>query len=141
MKGIIFSIMGGIFITLQGVFNSRMSEDLGVWRTNALIHLIGFTLSIVVYSFIRDGRVSGLKEVPPFYLIGGLFGGLIVFGEMSAINELGVAFAVSVLLIAQLLCAFIIDSKGLFGAVKERVKKRHWIGIGIMILGVFIFKM
>jgi len=31
MKGIIFSIAAGLFISLQGVFNTRLGEKIGFW--------------------------------------------------------------------------------------------------------------
>lgn len=141
MKGIIFSIIAGVFISLQGVFNSRMSEELSAWHTTAIVHLVGFIFSIIIYLCVRDGRSEGFREVPILYLLGGVLGIVIVFGEMKAINLLGMSFAIATILIAQLICAFIIDSRGLFGMIKTKVSFQQVIGMAMMLTGVVIFKL
>ncbi|PJN89065.1 DMT family transporter [Bacillus sp. mrc49] len=140
MKGILFSIIAGIFISLQGVFNTRMSEDISGWHTTAIVHLVGFILSIIIYLIARDGRAEGFREVPYFYLLGGILGVVIVFGEMTSINLLGMSLAIATILIAQLLCAFIIDTKGLFGMIKHKVSFQQVIGMAMMLVGVILFK-
>jgi bacterial/archaeal transporter family-2 protein len=141
MKGILFSIVAGVFITLQGVFNSKVSEVLSPWHTTTIVHLIGFIFAIIIYSFVRDGKTKGFREVPFVYVLGGMFGVPIVFGEMTAINLLGMSFAIAALLIAQLICAFLVDAKGLFGISKIQVTKQQIIGMIMMIAGVVIFKL
>lgn len=140
MKGIIFAIIAGIFISLQGVFNSRVSEELSPWHTTTIVHLVGFILSAIIYLFVRDGR-RGFKEVPFIYVLGGMFGVVIVIGEMTAINLLGMSLAIAILLIAQLLCAFMVDVKGLFGMNKIQLTVHQVIGMGMMVAGVTIFKL
>ena len=39
MKGILFALLGGAFITLQGVANARISQDIGTWQTQQLHNL------------------------------------------------------------------------------------------------------
>lgn len=141
MKGIISSIIAGVFISLQGVFNSRMSEELSEWHTTAIVHLVGFIFSIIIYLFVRDGRAEGFQEVPILYLLGGMLGVVIVLGEMTAINLIGMSFAIATILIAQLICAFIIDTSGLFGMIKMKVSIQQVIGMAMMLMGVVIFKL
>ncbi|KOP79660.1 DMT family transporter [Cytobacillus solani] len=140
MKGVLFAIIAGIFISLQGVFNSRLGEELSPWHTTTMVHLVGLTFSAIIYLFVRDGR-KGFKEVPFIYVLGGMFGVVIVVGEMTAINLLGMSLAIAILLIAQLLCAFMVDAKGLFGMNKIHVTIHQVIGMVMMIAGVTIFKL
>ncbi|WP_254778821.1 MULTISPECIES: DMT family transporter [unclassified Bacillus (in: firmicutes)] len=137
----IFSIIAGAFISLHGVFNSRMSEELSPWHTISIVHLVGFIVAIIIYMFVRDGRVKGFGEVPFLYVLGGTFGVVIVLGEMTAIRLLGMSFAIVILLISQLLFAFIVDSNGLFGMSRLKVTFQHVIGMVMMIAGVVIFKL
>ncbi|MDX8362812.1 MULTISPECIES: DMT family transporter [Bacillaceae] len=140
MKGLLYSLAAGIFITLQGAFNARLSDDLGPWHTTSLIHLIGFIISFVIYLFVRDGQRGGFQKTPFLYLLGGTFGVMIVFGQMTAINLIGPTFAVAVLLIAQLFSAFIIETKGLFEEQKQRITWSKLLGIALMFCGVIVFK-
>lgn len=141
MQGILYSLLAGVFICLQSVFNSQASEKLGLWQTNAIVHGLGFLVSFSIFLFVRDGEWQKIGEVNKVYLLGGVFGALIVFAVMKGITSIGPAYSVSILLISQLLVALIIDSLGLFGVEKVPMNLNKVMGIGIMIAGLIIFKL
>ncbi|GED72364.1 hypothetical protein BRE01_60660 [Brevibacillus reuszeri] len=140
MKGSFFAFIGGAFITLQGVANSRISQDIGTWQTATLTQLTGFLTALSILFFVRDKKWLGLKRVKPVYLTSGALAALIIFGNVTAIHQIGATMTVSMLLIAQLSLTFLIDSKGWFGMVKQRMRLPHFIGIGLMIAGVIILR-
>ena len=37
MLAIIYAIISGISMTLQGVFNTRLEEKVGTWETNVIV--------------------------------------------------------------------------------------------------------
>lgn len=141
MQGILFSLLAGILISLQSIFNTRLSEKLGFWQTNTIVHGLGFIVSLLLFIFIRDGNLYKLNEVNKIYLLGGVFGAIIVFSVMKGITLIGPAYAVSLLLISQLIIALIIDSFGLFGADKIAFTFNKVLGIGIMVIGILVFKL
>lgn len=53
MTGIIFSILAGIFMTIQGVFNTRSSEKIGLWETNLLVQGTGFLLTLIIFFYCQ----------------------------------------------------------------------------------------
>lgn len=136
-----FAFLGGACITLQGVANTRISQDIGTWQAATVTQLIGFILAASVWMFTKDGRVSEMKQVKPMYLWGGAFAAIIIFSEVTAIQHIGVTFTISALLIAQLCLTFLVDIKGWFGIVKQKMKLPQFIGIGMMIAGVIILKL
>lgn len=141
MKGILFALVGGACITLQGVANARISQDIGTWQAATITQLTGFVIALIILMFVRDGNWQGFKEVKPLYLTGGAFAAFIIFSEVTAIQEIGVTFTISALLIAQLCLTFIIDVKGWFGVVKQKMRLPQFIGLGMMIAGVVILKL
>ncbi|MDM5278001.1 DMT family transporter [Paenibacillus silvae] len=141
MRGIIFAILGGACITLQGVANARISTDIGTWQAATITQLTGFILAAIILMFVRDTNVQGIKQVKPMYLAGGAFGAVIIFSEVTAIQQIGVTFTISALLIAQLFLTFLIDSNGWFGVLKQKMKLPQFIGIALMITGVIIMKL
>lgn len=140
MKGFIFAFLAGACITLQGVSNARISQDIGTWQAATITQLTGFVMSLIILLFVRDGKRQGFKQVKPLYLIGGAFAAIIIFSEVTAIQSIGVTFTISTLLIAQLCLTFIIDIKGWFGMNKRKMRLPQFIGIGLMIIGVIILK-
>lgn len=140
MKGFIFAFLAGACITLQGVSNARISQDIGTWQAATITQLTGFVMSLIILLFVKDGKWQGFKQVKPLYLIGGAFAAIIIFSEVTAIQNIGVTFTISTLLIAQLCLTFIIDIKGWFGMNKRKMRLPQFIGIGLMIIGVIILK-
>jgi transporter family-2 protein len=140
MKGILFAIAGGAFITLQGVANTKISKDIGTWQAATITQLTGFILAIVILMFVRERKWAGVKKVKPLYLVGGAFGAFVIFSNVSAMQRAGVTLTVSTLLIAQLTLTFIIDNNGWFGLVKQKIRLPQLIGIGMMIAGVVILR-
>lgn len=141
MKGSIFAFLGGFFITLQGVANSRISQDIGTWQAATLTQLTGFIVSLIILLIVRDKSWKKLKQVKPYYLTGGAFGAIIIFSNVTSFHYIGVTLSIAVLLIAQLSLTFLIDSKGWFGLVKQEMKLPQFIGIGMMIAGVILLRL
>ncbi|MFX3649603.1 MAG: DMT family transporter [Paenibacillus sp.] len=141
MRGIIFALLGGACITLQGVANTRISTDMGTWQAATITQLTGFILAALILVFVRDINLQGLRQVKPMYLAGGAFGAVIIFSEVTAIQQIGVTFTISALLIAQLFLTFLVDSNGWFGVVKQKMKLPQFLGIALMITGVIIMKL
>ncbi|MFD0698060.1 DMT family transporter [Paenibacillus sp. GCM10027628] len=140
MRGSIFAFFGGAFITLQGVANSRISQDIGTWQTAAITQLTGFIMALMILMFVRDRKWQGFKRVKPLYLSGGAFGAVIIFSNVTAIHQIGITLTISALLIAQLCLTFLIDINGWFGVLKRKMRAPQFIGIGMMIAGVLILK-
>ncbi|MCL6573814.1 MAG: DMT family transporter [Bacillus sp. (in: Bacteria)] len=140
MKGIIFAFLGGAFITLQGIANTVISEDIGTWQAATITQFTGFILAFLILLFVRDGKWQGFKQVKPLYLIGGAFAAIIIFSNVTSIQRIGVTLSISAILIAQLTLTFIIDSSGWFGLEKQKMKLPQFIGIGMMIVGVVILR-
>lgn len=138
MRGIIFAFFAGAFITLQGVANARISQDIGTWQAAALTQFTGFVAAMLILMFVRDGKWQRFKQVKPLYLMGGAFAAVIIFSNVTAIQQIGVTLTVSILMIAQLGLTFLIDINGWFGVEKLKMRLPQFIGIGMMVTGVII---
>ena len=62
MLGLIFSIVAGIAMSLQGVFNTRLGEKVGSWETNLFVQGTGFLITIIVVMFFGKGDLKALKD-------------------------------------------------------------------------------
>jgi transporter family-2 protein len=140
MRGSLYAFLGGAFITLQGVANSQISQSIGIWQAATITQLTGFLMALLILLFVCDGKLHGFKQVKPLYLTGGAFAAVIIFSNVMAIQQMGVTLTIAAVLIAQLCLTFLIDSYGWFGVVKQKVRLPHFIGIGMMIIGVVILK-
>ncbi|WP_027632740.1 DMT family transporter [Clostridium hydrogeniformans] len=140
MLGLIFSIVAGIAMSLQGVFNTRLGEKVGSWETNLFVQGTGFLITIIVVMFFGKGDLKALKDANKLYLLGGVLGVIITITVMEGIKFMGPSYAIIIILIAQLTAAALIDAFGLFDSHKIIFGWTKIIGIAIMVLGIVIFK-
>ena len=140
MLGFIFAALAGAAMSVQGVFNTRLSEKIGLFESNTIVQCSAFLIALIVMLVFGKGDITKVGEVNKLYLFGGIIGFVITLTVMLAIKNLSPTVAISVILIAQLLVAAIIDAFGLFGSEKVPFTLSKYIGIGLMIAGVIIFK-
>ena len=141
MKGIVFAVLAGVFITLQGTFNAKLSSHIGIWSTSIITHLIGFIIATTIFLLKKEEKIADLKDVKKIYLVAGALGGLIICAETVAIHEMGVTLTAGTLMVAQLLTATVIEMKGLFHIKKIQMERYHIVGTIVMIIGIVVFNM
>lgn len=140
MSGILFSILAGVFMSIQGVLNTRVSNKIGLWETNAFVQGTAFLVSLIVLIFIHTGNFNKIFGINKLYLLGGVLGVGITYSVMKGIHDLGPTFSISTILIAQLVAAALIDMLGLFETQRIPFSMSKVIGVLIMIAGIIIFK-
>ena len=141
MKGIVFAVFAGVFITLQGTFNAKLSSHIGIWSTSIITHFIGFIIATTIFLLKKEEKIADLKDVKKIYLVAGALGGLIICAETIAIHSMGVTLTAGTLMVAQLLTATFIEMKGLFQMKKIQMKRYHIVGTIVMIIGIVVFNM
>lgn len=140
MWGIIFSIISGFAMSVQGVFNTQLSKKIGLWETTLLIQGIAFITAFIVMLVFGDGNIKNLKYANKLYLFAGILGVIITFTVIKGMSLLGPALSVAIILISQLITAALISHFGWFGSPVTLVGIRQCFGVIIMILGIAIFK-
>ena len=141
LKGILFAILGGACITLQGIANTQISKDMGTWQAAAITQTTGFVIALIIMLLVRERDFGAIRKVKPLYITGGLMGAIIIFSEVTAIQKIGVTLTISALLIAQLSLTYLIDINGWFGVIKRKITVPQLLGIAMMIVGVVILKL
>lgn len=142
MLGIITSLIAGICMSFQGVFNTRLSEKVGLWETNVIVQASGLLLTVIAVLIFGTGGFKNIKNCNKLYLLGGALGVIIIYTVMQGIKSLGPTCSISIILVAQLTSAAIIDAFGHSKLDSTQVKfgMTKIIGVIIMIVGILIFK-
>lgn len=141
MLGVIMSIIAGSIMSIQGVFNTRLSEKTGLFESNVIVQGTAFLAALIIMWIFGKGSIRAAGEVNKLYLTGGLLGTAITVTVMLGMKNLTPATAVSIILVSQLLTAGLIDFFGLFGTEKIVFGIRKLIGIIAMISGMLLFKL
>ena len=140
MIGFLFAVVAGAAMSVQGVMNTRLQEHVGLWEANAYTQGTALLLSLIVLWIFGKGDLAKLAGVPKGYLFSGALGLVITITVMLSIKGLSPTVAVSTILIAQLLVAALIDGFGWMGQEKISMNAKQFIGLGLMLGGVILFK-
>ncbi len=73
-------------------------------------------------------------------LLGGAIGAFITYTVIKGMEALGPARAVMLIVVAQLLVAYVIELFGWFGVEKQPWEWRKALGMAIAIAGIIVFK-
>jgi transporter family-2 protein len=139
--GIIFSIIAGALMSIQGVFNTRVGDKVGPWETNLIVQGSGLVLTILIVLIAGNGNFNKIHSVKKLYLLGGIIGVFIIYTVMMGIKNLGTTYSIAIILVSQLITAAAIDCCGLFDTKQIQFHFTKIIGAIVMIAGIIIFRL
>ena len=139
--GILMAILSGILMSVQGVWNTGVTEKSSVWVAAGLVQLTAFLVCVGAWWMNGRPPVSDLLQVEPKYmLLGGVFGAAITWTVIQSMERMGPAYAVLFIVVAQIIVAYLIELLGLFGVEKQPLSWNKVLGAGIAIVGLVLFQ-
>ena len=141
MIGFLIAALSGALMSIQGVFNTQVTKASNIWCANAFVQFSALIVCLVAWFFFEKSPLLGVFKVEPKYmLLGGAIGAFITYTVIKGMELLGPAKAVLIIVIAQLIVAYLIELLGLFGVEKQPLELRKAVGMLIAIAGIVIFK-
>ena len=141
MIGFFIALISGALMSIQGVFNTQVTKASSIWVASAFVQLTALFVCIGAW-LITDRSSFGqvFKVQPKYMLLGGAIGAFITYTVIKSMELLGPAKAVMLIVVAQLLVAYVIELFGWFGVDKQPWEWRKAIGMAVAIAGIIIFK-
>lgn len=141
MLGFIIALISGALMSIQGVFNTEVTKQTSVWVAAGWVQLTAFITCAAIWLFTGRQNVAGIFQVEPKYLLtGGILGALITYTVIKSMGTLGPAKAALLIVVAQIIVAYLIEVFGMFGIEKAGFEWRKVIGAVIAMVGIYIFK-
>ena len=141
MTGFIIALISGALMSVQGVFNTQVTKTTGMWVSNMWVQFSAFIVCLVVWFVAGRDPIGGILEVQPRYmLLGGAIGAGITWTVIKSMDQLGPAKAALLIVIAQLIVAYVIELLGLFGVDKTPFDWKRAGGLLIGLIGIAIFQ-
>ena len=141
MIGFLIAILSGACMSVQGVFNTQVTKTSGIWVASAFVQISAFAVCMGAWLLTDRTSFATLGKVEPKYmLLGGAIGAFITYTVIKSMEMLGPARAVMLIVIAQLIVAYVLELLGMFGVEKQPLEWRKVIGMLIAIAGIVIFK-
>lgn len=141
MIGFFIALISGALMSVQGVFNTQVTKASGIWAASAFVQISAFVVCMAAWFFSERSSLLAVFRVQPKYmLLGGAIGAFITYTVIKSMEMLGPAKAVMLIVISQLLVAYLLELFGMFGVEKQPFSWRKVLGMGVAIAGFMIFK-
>jgi transporter family-2 protein len=135
---IIIAAVGGAAITLQGQFMGLMDKAIGTKESVFITYAGGGILAGFLMLAARGGNLRAWQSVPWYALLAGVVG-LVIVGTIGyTVPRLGLTRAFTIIIAAQLVVAALLDHFGLLGAATRPLDLSRLLGIGTLVLGVWL---
>ena len=141
MTGFLIALLSGARMSVQGVFNTQVTKTTGVWGSKGGVQLSAFLACLAVWFLAGRADVTALAKVEPKYmLLGGVIGAGITWTVVKSMASLGPAKAALLIVISQLIVAYVIELLGMFGVEKSPFAFRKLAGLVVALIGIAIFQ-
>ena len=141
MTGVMIELISGALMSIQGVFNTVVTKATSLWVSTSFVQLTALIVCLFAWAFTDRQSFLTLMEVPnKWTLLGGVIGAFITVTVVRSLADLGPARASMLIVIAQLIVAWVIELFGWFGVERTAFEWRKLMGMGIAIIGVIVFK-
>ena len=141
MIGFFIALLSGALMSVQGVFNTQVTKTTGMWVSNGWVQFSAFIVCLVMWLIMGRDSVAAIGKVEPKYkLLGGVIGAGSTWTVIKSMAQLGPAKAALLIVISQLIVAYVIELFGLFGVEKEPLEWRKVGGMALALIGVAIFQ-
>lgn len=141
MAGFFIALLSGALMSVQGVFNTQVTKTTGEYVSNAWVQFSALAVCLGVWFFTGRDSFGAIARVEPKYmLLGGVIGAGITWTVIRSMEQLGPAKAALLIVMAQLIVAYLIELAGLFGVEKEPLEWRKVGGMALALIGVAIFQ-
>ena len=141
MWGFIAALVSGALMSIQGVFNTEVTKQTSLWVSTGWVQLSAFVVCVLAWLFTGRESIAALWQVDNKYtLLGGVIGAFITITVIQSMGSLGPAKAAMLIVISQLVAAWLIELFGLFGMERTAFAVRKLIGMAIAVVGIIVFQ-
>ena len=141
MFGLLIALISGALMSIQGVFNTQVTKVSSMWTASTFVQFTAFLVCIAAWLITDRSSLTQVFQAQPRYvLLGGAIGAFITCTVIKSMDALSPARATMLIVVSQLLVAYIIELFGLFGVEQQPLEGRKAIGMAVAIAGIVIFK-
>lgn len=141
MWGVLVALLSGALMSIQGVFNTQVTKQTSLWVSTGWVQFSAFLVCILAWVFTGRQSIGALWQIENRYtLLGGVIGAFITITVIQSMGILGPARAAMLIVISQLVIAWVIELFGMFGIEKQPFEWRKLLGMAVAIAGIILFK-
>lgn len=133
------ALVGGA-VALQAPINSGLGRSIGTFQAAAVSFTIGTVVLAAIAGFAGRGYggLAGLRDIAPYYLLGGVLGAMYVTTVLVTVRTLGAGGLTAATISGQLAMSVAIDHFGLLGVDRQPVSVTRVLGLLLLAGGTWL---
>ena len=139
--GIVLALFGGMMVCIQNTFNAKVKERVGAWATTTLVLGLGFLASLTIGLLVEGGGLFSMSGMEPWFWFSGIIGVGVVLCVTQGVRQLGPSYAISIVMVSQILFALLWDTLGWFGLDQVAFTWTKAVGVVLIGGGVLLFQL
>ena len=137
---VVLMVVAGGLIALQAPINSTLGKSVGTFAAASISFIVG-TIALVAITFlVADGfgDVGNMRDLAPYYLVGGLLGAVYVTTALVTVRELGAGGVTAATITGQLALSVVVDRLGILGLDQRPLSLQRILGVALLAAGTFL---
>ena len=135
---VLVAILGGIAAITQAQLNGLMDHGVGTVESVFITYFVGGIIIALIMLFMRGGNLAAYRSLPWYVILAGVCG-LFIIGSISfTVPRLGLVSAITLIIASQFIFGALIDHFGILGAEIRPLTLQKAVGIGTLMLGVWL---
>jgi transporter family-2 protein len=130
----------GALVAMQAPINSTLGRNVGTFAAATISFATGTLVLVTICVTVGGGLgdVGNVRNLPWYYLVGGVLGAAYVTTALVTVRELGASGVTASVIAGQLGTSVILDRLGILGLPEKAVTVPRLIGVALLTVGVFL---
>lgn len=136
---ILTAVVGGI-VAAQAPINSRLGATVGTFQAAVISFVVGLVALVAIMALASGGfgDLARARDLPWYYLTGGLLGAAYITAVLVTVRTLGVGGVTVVTVAAQLVASAVIDHFALLGIDRHPLTIQRLAGFVLLGAGALL---
>lgn len=135
---ILVGLLGGVAVSFQVPLANMITQRLGILESAFLVHFGGALTAAVPLIFLTGGQLGAWRALPWWVYLSGSLGIIVISAVTFAIPRIGVAPALTLLIVAQIIVGALLDHFGFLVDTVRPLDPTRIAGMLILIVGAWL---
>ena len=137
---VVLTATAGGLIALQAPINSTLGRNVGTFQGAFVSFAVGTVALAVIASVARGGlgQIAEARNVPWYYLTGGLLGAVYVSSVLVTVRSLGAGGVTAATIAGQLTLSVTVDHFGWLGVERQPITASKLAGLALLAAGTWL---
>jgi bacterial/archaeal transporter family-2 protein len=133
----LMSLAVGMGTSVQAGINGALGRIIGVAEASLTsVSLTWLCILLLIVGGFRSGNADKITGVPPYLLLGGVFGAAYLLVAARVVPAIGVGAFIATVITGQLLASVLLDQVGAFGVTSHPLDWSRVLGVLLLLAGM-----